>query len=327
MAKREALSFWITGRQKAELRPEKLPNPARGEVAVRALYGAISRGTERLVWEGAVPKSEAQRMRAPFQAGKFPWPVKYGYINVGEVEEGLSRLKGRAVFCLHPHQDRFVVPATAVTVLPKGLPPRRAVLAANMETAVNALWDARPLAGERIAVIGAGVVGALVARLASQIPGTRVQLIDTNASKRRVASGLGVAFSSPGKAEKDADLVIHASGNPEGLETALALAGPEGRVVELSWYGSARADLALGEGFHSRRLTLMSSQVGTVPPHMRARWNTSQRMALALTLLKDPVFELLLTGEDAFTSLPKVYPRVLADRGGLCHVIRYGSSA
>jgi 2-desacetyl-2-hydroxyethyl bacteriochlorophyllide A dehydrogenase len=323
MAPRKARSFWIVGRQKAELRDEELPDAGKGEVSVRTIYGAISRGTERLVWHGAVPRSEAERMRAPFQSGTFPWPVKYGYIAVGRVDDGPAKLRGRAVFCLHPHQDRFVVPADAVMPLPSGLPPRRAVLAANMETAINALWDAKPLAGERIGVIGAGVVGILVARLAAQIPGTSVELIDINGAKRRIASRLGIEFATPARAAGNADLVFHASGNPKGLETALKLAGAEARIVELSWYGQQRASLSLGEDFHARRLTLMSSQVGALPAAMLPRWDRKKRMELALALLKDPIFDLLLTGESGFSELPEAYGRVLSDKNALCHVIRY----
>lgn len=319
----KAKAFWITGAGKAELRAEILPVPGPDEVGVRTLYSAISRGTEGLVWRGAVPESEAETMRAPFQVGDFPWPVKYGYIAVGEIEAGPKTLMGCKVFCLHPHQDRFVVPAGAVTVLPGNLPPARAVLAANMETAVNALWDARPLAGERIAVIGAGVIGALVAWLASRIPGTHVQLIDTLAAKASVAAALGVEFAAPETAAKDADLVVHASGNPLGLETALTLAGTEARIVELSWYGTARVSLPLGAAFHTRRLKLISSQVGRLPPHLLPRWDHKRRMELALDLLRDSIFEVLISGEDDFAELPKVFPRVVDDPTVLCHRIRY----
>lgn len=321
-----AKAFWITGRETGEIRPETLRPPGAGEVGVHTLYSAISRGTESLVWRGGVPESEAHAMRAPFQAGDFPWPVKYGYVAVGNVEAGAPELIGRSVFCLHPHQDRFVVPAEAVSALPEGLPPERAVLAANMETAVNALWDAAPLAGERITVVGAGVIGALVARLASRVPGTRVQLVDTLAAKAGLAASLGVAFSVPDTAVPGADLVFHASGNPDGLETALSLAGVEGRIVELSWFGNARANLLLGGAFHSRRLRLISSQVGRLPDHRQARWDRRRRMGLALELLRDPVFDALITGEDEFAALPDVMARVASDPNVLCRRICYRKS-
>jgi NADPH:quinone reductase-like Zn-dependent oxidoreductase len=323
MPSAEARSFWITGPRKGELRTEEIPAVTDGAVAVRTLYSGISRGTEGLVWRGEVPESEAERMRAPFQVGRFPWPVKYGYVAVGSVDAGPADLKGRTVFCLHPHQDFFFVPASAVSVLPDGLPPRRAVLTANMETAVNALWDGAPLAGERIVVVGAGVVGALVARLCGEIPGTQVTLVDSLGSKSRVATALGVAFAMPAEAPRDADLIFHASGNPEGLETALSLAAVEGRIVDLSWYGTKRVSLKLGEAFHARRLKLISSQVGTLPSHMWPRWNHAKRMQLALSLLKNPVFDTLISGEDSFAAMAEVYPKVMEDKDALCHVIRY----
>ena len=225
-----ARAFWITGPMRGELRETALPRRASDEVRVRTLCGAISRGTESLIWRGAVPTSEYERMRAPFQEGSFPWPVKYGYIAVGIVEAGPPELLNRPVFCLHPHQERFVVPATAVFILPEGMPPERAVLAANMETAINGLWDAAPLIGEHIIVVGAGVVGLLVARLASQIPGTRVQIVDPLDAKVMAAEALGLNCALPGDAAGEADLVIHASGSPSGLETALSLAGFEAIV-------------------------------------------------------------------------------------------------
>ncbi len=319
-------AFWITGPMQGELRETALPRRASHEVRVRTLFGAVSRGTESLIWRGAVPMSEHERMRAPFQEGTFPWPLKYGYIAVGRVEAGPPEFEGRIVFCLHPHQECFVVPAAAVSILPDGVPPERAVLAANMETAVNGLWDAAPLIGERIAVVGAGVVGLLVARLASQIPGARVQIVDPLKEKKKAASSLGLTCVSPERAEGEADLVIHASGNPSGLETALALAGLEARIVELSWYGETRVDIPLGGAFHSKRLKLFSSQVGRLPPIQTPRWDHAKRLALALELLRDSAFDALITAEDDFENLPKIMARIAEDQTILCHRIRYAGN-
>lgn len=298
--------------------------PTGNQVLVRSLYGAISRGTESLVWRGAVPKSEYARMRAPFQEGDFPFPVKYGYINVGTVEAGPPELVNRTVFCLYPHQERFVVPASAVTPLPENLPPARAVLAANMETAINGVWDAKPLIGEKVVVIGAGVVGLLVAYLISRIPGTQVQLLDPLPEKALAASAMGLSCVPPQEGQGDADLILHASGNPRGLETALGLAAQDGRIVELSWYGKTRADIPLGGAFHSKRLTLISSQVGRLPPGQSARWDHARRMELALQLLTDPIYDVLITGEDSFASLPQIVKHIAEDPSVLCHRVRYG---
>jgi threonine dehydrogenase-like Zn-dependent dehydrogenase len=319
-----AEAFWITAPGQGELLAETLVAPGPDQVRVRTLFSGISRGTESIVFRGQVPQSEYRRMRAPFQAGDFPAPVKYGYINVGRVEAGPSELRGRTVFCLYPHQTRFVVPVQAAHPLPDGVPPERAVLAANLETAVNGLWDARPHLGDRIAVVGAGTLGCLIAWLAARIPGCSVELVDVNPGRHRVARELGVGFSTPDDATPEADLVLHCSGHGEGLATALTLAAFEARVVDLSWYGARAVTLPLGAGFHVRRLQLVSSQVGRVAAAQRARWDTARRMALALDLLRDGRLDVLITGEDAFTDLPGVMTRLAGDPGDtLCHRIRY----
>ncbi len=323
MHENPARAFWITGPLRGEIRDSALARRKSDEVRVRTLFGAISRGTESLVWRGAVPASEHERMRAPFQEGDFPWPLKYGYITVGEVEAGPPEFLNQTIFCLHPHQERFVVPATAICALPEGLPPERAVLAANMETAINGLWDAAPLLGERIIVVGAGVVGLLVAHLASKIPGTRVQIVDPLEVKAKSAEALGLTCVLPDDAIGEADLIVHASGSPSGLQTAFELAGFEARIVELSWYGDAGVDLNLGGAFHSKRLKLISSQVGHLPATQMPRWDFGRRMHLALDLLRAPIYDALITGEDEFDNLPNIMSKIAEDQTILCHRIRY----
>jgi threonine dehydrogenase-like Zn-dependent dehydrogenase len=324
MSVAEARAFWVTAPGRGEIKTQPLPPRAPGELLIRALASAVSRGTESLVFRGEVPQSEWPRMRCPFQEGEFPAPVKYGYSVVGVVEDGPAASVGRRVFCLHPHQDLFIAPEGAVIAIPSGVPDRRATLAANMETAVNALWDAAPGPGDRIAVIGAGVVGSLVAALAARLPGAEVELIDIDPTRRAVATALGCDFSTPQGAHGEADLVIHASGTPEGLATALAIAGFEAMVLEMSWYGTRIVPLALGGPFHSQRLTLRSSQVGALPPSRRPRWSHNRRLTLALSLLRDPVFDVLLSGESKFAALPEVMPRLAASPAGvLCHTLHY----
>lgn len=317
-------ALWFVAPGSAELRSETLRSPGPDEVLVRARFGAISRGTESLVVRGAVPASERERMRAPFQEGDFPFPVKYGYINVGTVEAGPAELLGRDVFCLHPHQSRYVVPAASVTVLPDGVPLARAALTANLETAINALWDAGPRIGDRIAVVGAGAVGSLVAWLAAAIPGTRVQLIDVDASRERVADALDCDFAAPDTALGDCDLVVHASGNEAGLATALSLAGFEATVLELSWYGEPSVAVPLGHAFHAQRLTLRSSQVGHVAGARRARRDYAARLQLALSLLQAPAVDVLLDRRSRFADLPGVFAALAAGKDrSLCHLIDY----
>ena len=318
----EALAFWVTAPGRGEIRAERLPPAGDGDAVVRTVYSGVSRGTESLVFAGRVPASEYARMRAPFQAGDFPAPVKYGYASVGVVEQGPAGLAGRSVFCLYPHQTRYVVPAHALYPLPPEVPPARAVLAANLETAINGLWDALPRIGERIAVVGAGTVGCLVAWLAARIPGCRVELVDVLPARAAVAAALGVPFALPERATPDADRVIHASGAPDGLVTALALAGVEATVVELSWYGDREVSLPLGGAFHARRLTLRSSQVGSLPPAERPRWTHQRRLELALSLLADERLDALFSGESAFADLPATLPALAAGEA-LCHRVRY----
>lgn len=325
MASTFAQACWLTEPGHAELRDEPLPDAGPDDVRVRTLHSGVSRGTETLVFRGEVPASEHARMRAPFQSGDFPAPVKYGYCSVGVVERGAPELMGRAVFCLYPHQTHYVVPAAAVHPLPDGVPPARAVLAANMETAVNALWDAAPRVGDRIAVVGGGTLGMLVAWLAARIPGTRVQLVDLQPDRRAMAERLGVDFALPQDARPEADLVIHASGRAAGLATALQLAAFEATVLELSWYGAQPVSVPLGEAFHARRLTLRSSQVGHVASAQRARWSYQRRMALALSLLTDPALDCLITHVAPFADLPEVLARLAGPDAGkvLCQRIDY----
>jgi len=317
-------ALWYVAPGRLEIRAEPVADPGPDDVRVRTLYSGISRGTERLVLAGRVPESEYERMRAPFMGGAFPFPVKYGYAAVGRVEGGPAGLVGRFVFALHPHQDVFTVPVETVVPLPDGVPPARAVLAANMETALNAVWDAQPAPADRIVVVGAGVVGALVAWLCGGIPGTRVTLVDVDPARAALAHSLGVDFAKPDAAPGDCDLVVHASGTGSGLATALRLAGMEATVLELSWYGSGEVPVALGGAFHSRRLKLMSSQVGQVAPSHRPRWDYRRRLSAALGLLNDPVLDALIAPPVAFADLPARLPDILTPESGvLCQLIRY----
>jgi threonine dehydrogenase-like Zn-dependent dehydrogenase len=323
-----ARAFWLVGPSVGEIRPVDLPAPRAGEVLVRTLHSGVSRGTETLVFRGEVPSSQYAVMRAPFQTGDFPWPVKYGYLSVGVVEDGPPHLLGRTVFALFPHQTAYVVPAEAVVVVPDDVPPVRAVLAGTVETAVNALWDAAPLLGDRVAVVGAGMVGCCVARLLGGIPGAQVTLVDVDPSRAEVATALGVDFALPGQAADSVggcDLVVHTSATSEGLQLSVDLLAAEGTVVELSWYGDRAVRLALGGSFHSGRLGIRASQVGEVAAARRTRRTRTDRLRLALDLLRDPAFDALITGHSPFDELPGVMARLAeGSLPALCHTITYG---
>jgi threonine dehydrogenase-like Zn-dependent dehydrogenase len=319
-------ALWYVGRGAIELRSEPLAAPGADEVLVRTLFSGVSRGTERLVLDGAVAQSEWQRMRAPLQVGEFPFPVKYGYCATGRVEAGTKELLGRDVFVLHPHQERFVVPAGLAMPIPDGVPARRATLAANMETALNAVWDAGAAPADRIVVVGAGIVGLLVGYLSARLPGAEVTAVDIAAERKPLAESLGIAFSDPGNAPKDADLVFHTTATGAGLDAAIATAGMEATIIELSWYGEGSVPVRLGGAFHSRRLKLISSQVGQVAASRRPRWGYRRRLQAALKLLSDPALDALLATEIRFDEAPARLPSMLAPGApGLAPVIRYSN--
>jgi threonine dehydrogenase-like Zn-dependent dehydrogenase len=320
----EARAFWLREPGHGEIRPVLVADPGPGEVLVRTMRSGVSRGTETLVFRGGVPPDQYAAMRAPFQEGEFPGPVKYGYLNVGRVQRGPERLRGRTVFCLYPHQTSYVVPVDAVVVVPDDVPPARAVLAGAVETAVNALWDAPPLVGDRITVIGAGMVGCCVARLISGFPGVQVTLVDVDAARGETAEVLDVDFALPAEAAGDQDLVVHTSATSAGLQKSLDLLGTEGTVLDLSWYGDTQVQLSLGGSFHSGRLGIRASQVGMVAAVRRNRRSAAERLSLALQLLRDPAFDALITGTSGFDELPEVMAS-LSDGSlpALCHTLTY----
>lgn len=321
---RVARAVWYARKGAVELRAAPLPRPKPDEALVRTLFSGISRGTERLVFDGAVGRSEWERMRAPNQEGAFPFPVKYGYCATGVVEDGPGELAGKTVFCLHPHQDFFNAPIASLVPVPDGIPARRATLTANMETALNALWDGGAGPGDRIVVVGAGVVGLLVTSLAARLPGAEVTAVDVDQSRRLLVEALGGRFARPEQAPGDADLVFHASASAAGLDTAINSAGFEGTIVEMSWYGDKPVQVDLGGAFHSRRLRIVSSQVGHVAASRRPRWSYRRRVEAAVRLLASPALDVLVAEEIAFDDAVRELPRILAaGASGLAPVIRY----
>jgi threonine dehydrogenase-like Zn-dependent dehydrogenase len=320
----QATAYWTVSPGHGELRTEPLPEPGPDDVVVRALHSGISRGTELLVHGGRVPSSIAERMRAPFQSGDFPGPVKFGYLSVGVVEHGPDELLGRQVFCLYPHQDRYVVPAASVLPIPDGVPARRAALTGAVETATNALWDAAPRIGDRIAVVGGGMVGGAVAALLQRFPLDRLELVDVDPRRRSVADRLGVRLVEPDHASPECDLVVHVSGTAAGLAKSLELLGDEGEVIEVSWYGDDDVAVPLGAAFHPRRLAIRASQVSEVAASRRARRSHTDRLRLALRLLADDRFDALISGSSPFAELPDTMQRLASgELEALCHVIDY----
>lgn len=319
----DARLYWTLGPGQGEIGSVALPAPGRGEALVRATRSAVSRGSELLVHRGGVPSAVAERMRAPFQRGELPGPVAYGYLSVGVVEAGEPAWVGRRVFCLHPHQDRYVVPVTALTPLPDTLPDARATLLGTVETAVNALWDARPLYGDAVAVVGAGMVGATLTALLAELPLRRLELVDPDPQRRALAEGLGADGVRPEDASGDCDLVFHTSATGAGLQRGLELLGEEAELVELSWFGDRSVGLDLGADFHPRRLTIRSSQVGRVSPHRSARHDHASRMQVALRAAHNPSLDALLAGPTAFEELPALMRALAGGAPGVAHIVTY----
>jgi threonine dehydrogenase-like Zn-dependent dehydrogenase len=319
-----ASALWYVGPGQVELRPETLSLPGADQVLVATEFSGVSRGTERLVMAGKVGQSEWDRMRAPLQAGDFPFPVKYGYCATGLVEHGPPELVGRRVFVLAPHQTRFLAPAGMATPLPDGLPSRRATLAANMETALNAVWDSGAGPADKIVIVGGGIVGLLIAYIAAGLPGADVCVVDMATERGTIATSFGASFATPDACPADADVVFHATASAGGLSTAINACGFEGTVVEVSWFGDGATPVPLGGAFHSRRLKLVSSQVGHVSATRRVRWSYRRRLEAALALLQDDRLDALIAEEITFADAPKKLPGLLAPSAkGLAPIIRY----
>lgn len=311
-----ARALWLDAPGRAVLRDTELPPLAEGWSRLQAIASAISPGTERLVATGRVPAEVAETMRCPYMEGAFPFPVKYGYSLVGRLDDG------RIAHVLHPHQEVAHVRTADLRIVPDDVPPERATLAANLETAVTALWDARIAPGERALVIGFGIVGSVVARLLTRVAGVEVDVLEPDATKRGLAQRMGFhAIAEPGS---DYDIAFGASGAPEEVQIALDAIGAEGRVVALSWLGTREVRLQLGGTFHSGRKQLISSQVSHIPPHMRARWDYARRTRLVFALLRDPIFDEHITRAVAFDELPRFYEELCAGgAGGLSIAVRY----
>jgi NADPH:quinone reductase-like Zn-dependent oxidoreductase len=323
-AMQQSDALWYVSEQRVEIRSTQIHPLQEGHVLIRACFSAISRGTERLVFRGRVPQAEHDRMRCPHQDGSFPFPVKYGYAVVGEILEGPADRIGQFVFALHPHQRQFCVPSENAHTIPKGVPLRRATLAANMETALNIMWDAGVAPGDHVLVIGGGTVGILAAAIAARSAGTQVTVVDIDPTRSSIAEKIGAKFAMPDSAPTEQDVVIHTSATEQGLRLALNCAGTEAAVIEASWYGDQQINLGLGGAFHSRRLNLVSSQVGAVPAHRRARWPTSRRLKVALDLLRDNVFDALISQDISFEKAAVELPQALAEGSpGFTTVLSY----
>jgi 2-desacetyl-2-hydroxyethyl bacteriochlorophyllide A dehydrogenase len=320
----KARALWFEGRHRAVLQEEMLPELKPGWCKLESLFSNISPGTESLILSGQVPEEVYQEMKCPYMGGQFPFPVKYGYSLVGRITDGPKALLGKIAHLLHPHQDKCMVRIDDIFLVPPAVPAQRATLASNLETAVNAIWDAQFSVGDHALVVGFGAIGALVARLLSFFPGCRVKVMDTNPDKRRMAEKMGFKVLYPGKETEKFDLAFHASGNPSGLQSAVNLVGFEGKVVEMSWYGKHKVSLSLGGNFHSQRKSIISSQVSYLSPGQRSRWNHRRRKSLVFDLLQRLEFDEHLTYSVAFSKLPEIYSKLkILSRENLGYLVSY----
>lgn len=303
-------ALWFEDRHTGKIMEETVPPLAADMCLVKAQFSAISSGTERTVFSGDVPPVLHEEMRCPYMGGSFSFPVKYGYSLVGEVVAGPESLLYKRVHVLHPHQTLAAVRCEDLLVLPENLPPARATLISNLETAITAVWDSGVHVGDRALVAGFGIIGSLVARLLSGIPGTEVYVTDSDPHKTGLATRMGFALYEPLQ-HPDLDVAFNASATAEGLQSAIDSLGTEGRVIELSWYGTHDVHLWLGDTFHSRRKAILCSQVSTIPAAMRTRWSRQRRRELAARLLCDPVFDQHISHVVRFEELPEVFDRLL----------------
>ncbi|MEM9277847.1 MAG: zinc-binding alcohol dehydrogenase [Pseudomonadota bacterium] len=317
---------------KAAIETVQIPEIKAENVLLKTLFSGISRGTESLVYAGKVPESEWKRMRCPFMSGSFAFPVTYGYacvcevIGLGEKTSGLK--PGDRVFVLHPHQDIFSVPESSCNLLPPSIPTSRAVLSANMETALNAVWDAEISGNPFCAIIGAGVVGLITAHAVRKVAGLDPVIFDLKPEKERHATEMGFRFINSSGIDKteiqDFELIFHTSASAGGLQSAIDMAAFEAKIIEMSWYGENPVSLNLGGAFHSKRLKILSSQVGTIASAKRNKLDYAGRMQQAITLLDDPRLDTLLGSAIDFHDLPNHLHDIFSPQSDvLCQVIEY----
>ncbi|WP_298982402.1 zinc-dependent alcohol dehydrogenase [Caldilinea sp.] len=307
-------SVIFTAPGKVVVRAEPIPQPQPGELLVQTLVSAISAGTELLFLRGEVPANMEVDSAIPALNGAVRYPLRYGYACVGRVieagEEQDRGWLGCTVFAFHPHASHFVASTAQILPVPDDLTPHRAALLPNMETAVNLVMDGQPGIGERVAVIGLGVVGLLTIALLARFPLERLLAVDPLPQRRGLATALGAhaALAPEELTERSGyDLVYEVSGSPIALNTALALTGFAGRIVIGSWYGVKQAPLDLGGAFHRSRIRLLASQVSTIDPRWSGRWNKKRRIDLAWAMLRAVEIERLITHRLPVEEAPTAY--------------------
>lgn len=316
----EAIELWHN-KEKSWLTPHKLPVPSEGQLIIKSRYSMISTGTEKVITTQVLDPDLALKMAIPYQKGAMTNTFTYGYSLVGEViSEG--EFQGEKVHVMHPHQDFAVVYTNDVRVLPRDIDPKLATLISNMETAVNAVWDAQVELGDRVLIQGYGTIGALVASILQKYPGLDLHVHDIDPQKAELIASHGLSVYD--MEEEEFDLVFNTTGSEIALEEAFKFARLEGTIIELSWYGAKRVSLELGESFHYGRKRLICSQVSHIPNRKQPNWNYENRKDLVIRLLQelDPTY--LLGHEINFQDAPEFYHKLRSgDVKELSTIINY----
>ena len=295
-----AQTLFFTAPGQVEIRQTPLPPLTQGQLLVETICSAISPGTEMLVYRGEFPKGLTDVHDT--LSSKLEYPTSYGYATVGRVikisKEMRHRWLDRLVFAFKPHTSHFVATPDELLPLPEGMSPETACFLPTMETAVNLIQDGAPVLGERVLVLGQGIIGLLTASLLSEFPLEKLAVVDRY-ERRREALSIDHSnvqlstfnpdapnFREQAKARNGYDLTFELSGSPSALNDAIALTGFGGRVVIGSWYGEKQAALDLGGEFHRSRIKLISSQVSTIAPELSARWDKGRRFQVVWDTLE-----------------------------------------
>lgn len=325
MKKLSAESFWIRKKNNSFIKKHSISIPQNNEVLVKTIYSGISYGTEKIVYSGNVPKSQRSLMRCPYQEGEFGSNVKYGYMNVGKVMNGPSKLVNRYVYTLYPHQTQYVLPLEELTFIPKLIPIKRCLLTANMETAINAMWDTLPTCGDKILIIGAGIVGFLMAYILMTIIGIEILLIDTDKEKSKIAKIFGIKFSCSIPKSYNANIIYECSGNPSVIDILSSHVNDETVICIMSWYGNSVSNINFGNEFFSKRTKILFSQVAKVSHNRDKYWNNKKRKDLAISLLNDDKLDNLIEKDMiSFHDLPEFFSNTARHNKFFCKVIDYG---
>ena len=319
----ETYSLWLENKNKPKIKKKLLrPSNKPNTLIIKTLYSGISKGTEKLVSSGFVGKDQYKIMKSPFQEGTFSFPIKYGYINVGKVINGPKKLLHKNTFALYPHQDLFEINSKEVQILNESNNPKKYLLTANMETAINIFWDTQASNKDKIVIVGMGSVGILTAYYFKLQNYKNVFICDSNLKKKKFATLLGLNFKDF-KSIKDIDVVINTTSNYQIINKSFNKLNLEGKIVEASWYGNKKGIINLGGNFHSKRLKLISTQVSNIPKYLSNKHNYKSRLKLAIKALSSNKLLKLVNTESHFNNLEEDYVSIINNPDSIMHAIKY----